>query len=199
MACSFTTLWTRMRCQQAKQANQQGAPLTLLFGGPHLSQPSFRRAGVSVGDYIYPISVSHGLLYLIARMRVKAMLSLEEYIDQNPTLFAPYKRTDWAMETLSAYLADRPWQRYLFHTCTDEVVVGDESTTIRFDLTVPPELIERLRYRSRRRERPIKHQEHGKITSVISLQGIYRLSEASAVELERLVTGVSVDPTHAMD
>ena len=195
MASSFTTLWTRQRCQEAKQAKQEGAPMTLLFGGPHRSQPSFRRAGVSVGDSIYPISVSHGLLYLIARMRVKTILSLEEYIDQNPTLFAPYKRTNWSMETLNAYLADRPWQRYLFHNCTDEVVVADESTPIRFDLTVPPEIVEGLRYRSQRRERPIKHQEQGRITSVISLQGIYRLSEASAVEFERLASSESIKPT----
>jgi hypothetical protein len=33
---------------------------------------------------------------------------------------------------------------------------------------------------SQRRERPIKHLDNGRITSAISLHGIYRLSEATA-------------------
>jgi hypothetical protein len=48
----------------------------------------------------------------------------------------------------------------------------------------------RLRYRSRRRERDLsKYIRDGRLTSILGVQGIYRLSEASASELAALVAG----------
>jgi hypothetical protein len=186
MGDAYTTLWTHERCQEARNAKQAGVPLRLLFGGPHLSQPSFRRAGVKVGDYVYPLSVRRGILYLIARLHVQAILTLEEYIEHHSKLFAPYKQTTWAMETLAAFISAHPQQRYLFHTCTDEVITG-EGTSIRFDRVIPPAIVSRLRYRSRRGERPIKHLENGAVKRAISLQGIYRLSVQSAIDFENVL------------
>jgi hypothetical protein len=64
MADSYTTLWSSERCRRIKQTQQEGATLALLFGGPHTSEPSFRRAGVKAGDSIYPIRVHQGIYRL---------------------------------------------------------------------------------------------------------------------------------------
>ncbi len=160
--------------------------LTMLFGGPHTSQPSFRRAGVSVGDFVYPITVYRGAIYVIARLHVHAIQTLEAYIEHHPKLFAPYKRSDWAMETLGGYLSARPLLRYLSHTCTDEVITG-EGTLLHFDRPLPSVMLQRLRYRSKRGDRPLKHVENGRLKRSIGLQGIYRLSPESARDFEQVV------------
>ena len=55
MSDSYTVFWTMDRWLGALAVGHQ--PLPVLFGGPHLSEPSFRRAGVKVGDLLYPVAV----------------------------------------------------------------------------------------------------------------------------------------------
>jgi hypothetical protein len=184
---SYTTLWSQDRIRDLKRHRQEGVRLTVLFGGPHTSLPAFRRYGVHEGDWIYPIYVRQGVLHVIGRMRVRRILSLEDYIAENPDLFAGCAQEPAPMLTLLDYLEHHPEQRYLAPTCVEEVALGEQGTPIRLDVAAPGELVERLRFRSRRRERGIKHVENGRIKRVISLQGIYRLAPESAEALEALL------------
>jgi hypothetical protein len=288
---SYTTLWTQQACRALRQYGQEGTRLALLFGGPHTSEPSFRRAGVSAGDFVYPVRVLKGTVYVLARLRVQRILSVAEWIAADPDRFADCEPRDplaglftdefitseWVMGTLqttlenwcrvypelrerlpsptdpaaveryvrAAYeqrrqrLADHgipsptfdqsaahtnevratwaplrsprndwteerikglrtseifagffqhhPELGYLAPTCTTEVVIGEEGTPIRLDVAVPPDLLERLRFRSRRGERGLKHIQNGRLTQAITLQGIYRLSPSSADELAALL------------
>lgn len=190
MKNSFTTLWTNDRCKAFKQYNLEGTTINTLFGGPHTSEPSFRRAGVSAGDFIYPVRVFKGVLYVITRMLVKEIITLEDYIQRFPDVFADSERSQWPSVTFENYLMLNPEKRYLAPTCTDEVVLGDGSTPLTLDLAVPPELLQRLRFRSQKRERGLKHIRDGRLKSVITLQGIYRMTEQSAVEIDRLLTAM---------
>jgi hypothetical protein len=190
MPDAYTTLWSSERCRCITQAHQEGARLSLLFGGPHTSEPSFSRAGVQPGDYVYPIRVQKGILSIIGRMRVREILPLETYLTAYAHLFADCTRKDsvaWAEDLLNQYFSRHPEQAYLRYTCTEEVVLGEEGTPVRFDIAVPPELLTQIRYRSQRRERDIKYIENGKLKNVLSLQGIYRLTEQSAQDFERLL------------
>jgi hypothetical protein len=186
VAESFTVLWTADRCRHLQKYGQEGSRLELLFGGPHQSLPSLRRAGVRAGDWIYPIRVHQGVLYVIARMKVRRLLSVEEYIAENAGLFAGLQGPAPAI-TLQRYFQAHPEKAYLAPTCTDEVALGEQGTPIRLDITAAPAMVERLRFRSQRGERGIKHLQNGRITKTISLQGIYRLSDGSAQELEALL------------
>jgi hypothetical protein len=276
--------------------------LEVLFGGPHTSEPSFQRAGVTPGDYIYPVRVLTGTLYVLARMRVQRILSVAEWIAAYPHRFAdcepddplatlftdefitsgwltgsldatlenwrrvypelrdrlpspadreavdryvrdaferslqrhPNRRipfptfdrfaayaaevranyahlrspvNDWTEERIKGlrtseifahFFGHHPELRYLAPSCTSEVVIGEEGTTIRLDVAVPSDLLERLRFRSRRAERGLKHIEGGRLMQAISLQGIYRLSPSSADELAALLLsrskGLSAHP-----
>jgi hypothetical protein len=147
-------------------------PLPVLFGGPHLSEPSFRRAGVKVGDLLYPIAVANRRVHVIARLRVREMLLLGQ--EDGPALID---------ERFPQYKA---W-RFLAPTCTEEVVIGMDGTAPRADLTMTPEMLSRLTFRSQRGERTFKQVRDGELTSSLGLQGIYRLSDSSAADLAELI------------
>jgi hypothetical protein len=167
---AYTVFWTMDRWLGAVAVGHK--PLPVLFGGPHLSEPSFRRAGVKVGDTIYPIAVSNRKVYVVARMRVREMLLLGQ--EDGPSLidhrFPQY----------------RAW-KFLAPTCTEEVVIGMDGSAPRADLELPGPVLDRLTFRSQRGERPLKQVKDGELTSSLALQGIYRLAASSAADLAELI------------
>ena len=210
MSEAYTMFWTHDRCDALRRLGALGKPLEVLFGGPHISEPSFMRAGVRPGDAVYPIAVRAGVLSVLARVRVRRILSLENYIAARRDLFAPYlaeppawfnelreaRRTlDFdvvqATDAFNRYCKEHPELRYLAPTCTSEVVECEEGggTPLRLDLAVPPDLLLRLRYRSLRGERDLhKYIRDGRLVQSLGVRGIYRLSEPSAREVAALVT-----------
>ena len=89
---AYTVFWTMDRWLGALSVGHK--PFPVLFGGPHLSEPSFRRAGVKVGDLLYPVAVMNRQVYLVARMRVREMMLLGQedgttLIDQRFPQFSP--------------------------------------------------------------------------------------------------------------
>ena len=184
MSDAYTTYWSRSMVEALRALGQESARLCVLFGGPHTSLPSFRRAGVRVGDLVYPVHVAQGALYVLGSLRVTATMSLQTYISANPELFGGLEG-GWPMATLENYLACHPQLAWLAPTCVDEVVLG-AGTPIRLDVQVDPAVVSQLRYRSRRGERPLKHVTDGRITHVIGLQGIYRLAPQSAAAFARI-------------
>jgi hypothetical protein len=216
MSEAYTMFWTHDRCDALRKLGCLGKPLDVLFGGPHISEPSFRRAGVRPGDEVYPITVKAGTLYVLCRVRAGRVLSLENYVAAHRDLFAPYlvEPPAWfnelrearhtlvdfeavqARDALNHYCEVRPELRYLAPTCTDEAVECEEGTPLRLDLAVPSDLLLRLRYRSRRSERDLhKYIRDGRLVQSLGVQGIYRLSEASAHDVGELVDGIAATAT----
>jgi hypothetical protein len=214
MSEAYTVFWTQDRCKALRKLGGVGKPLELLFGGPHTSEPSFLRATVGPDDELYPISVHTGVLYILSRARVRRILSLQEYVAAYPDLFAPYLQEPpaWvyrqngsgltprfvqALEAFDRYRDAHPEVRVLAPTCTEEAVECDDGTAMRLDLAVPFEALLRLRYRSRRKERDLlKSLRDGRMVQSLGVQGIYRLSEASAEEFAALVDGVAMTASH---
>ena len=170
MADSYTVLWTMDRWLGAVAVGHK--PLPVLFGGPHMSDTSFRRAGVRVGDTIYPIAVSNRKVYVVARMRVREMLLLGQ--EDGPALIE---------QRFPQY---RAW-KFLAPRGIEEVVIGIEGTPPRADLELPAEMLDRLTFRSQRGERPFKQVKDGELTNTLALQRIYRLAPSSAADLADLV------------
>jgi hypothetical protein len=130
---------------------------------------------VRAGDVLYPIGVCDQALYVFGRMRVRQI-----------DVLGP----DDEDATLAQYFARFPIWRFLAPTCTDEVILGEEGTSIALDRAVPGELLKRLTYHPRRGPRPVKHvSEDGRLVHAISVQGIYRLSEESATDIDAVLTG----------
>jgi hypothetical protein len=188
MPDSYTELWSSHRITLLKKARQEGARLEVLFGGPHSSLPSHKRYGVKAGDYIYPIRVDKGVMYILGRMRVREILTLEEYIESNPQMFEGIaKDPEYPDLTLSRYMERHRERIYLAPTCTEEAVVGEEGTPIKLGIAVPGDVLERLEYRSQRGVRKPKVKD-GKLQNWMSVWGIYRLTQASAEAVDALLT-----------
>jgi hypothetical protein len=167
---AYTVYWPQDRWKQAATVAHR---LTVLFGGPHTSEPSFRRATVQPGDVLYPIGVRDGVVYVFGRMRVQEIV--------------PVSGDDHQLEE---YFARYGIWRFLAPTCTDEVVIGTDGTGIHLDRPLPGEMLKRLTYRPRRGPRPVKHvSQDGRLTRSLSIQGIYRLTEASATDIDAVLAG----------
>jgi hypothetical protein len=58
------------------------------------------------------------------------------------------------------------------------------------DRPVPGEILRRLTYRPRRGPRPVRHiSDDGRLLHSLSVQGIYRLAQSSAADLETVLAG----------
>lgn len=190
MSCcpAYTVLWTNDYCRGLRRAGDVGKPLRVLFGGSHLSQPSLTSYGVRPGDWVYPIRVDKGRLYVVAGMQVQRILSVEEYLAGFLNL--PGSITALPLFELEPRLRKEypSWGHLLPWGCLTEVAIGLEGASIQLDRAVPVEVVERLRFVSRRGERPIRHLEDGLIKSTLSLQGgTYRLSDPSARDFAALL------------
>ncbi|MGW3157561.1 hypothetical protein [Streptomyces sp. NPDC001089] len=78
MSNSYTTLWTSDLCRELERSGYAGQRLTMLFGGPHQSLPSFQRAGVQPGDRIYPVRVHRTRLHVLGMLEVAHIVPYEE-------------------------------------------------------------------------------------------------------------------------
>ncbi len=170
MSEAYSVYWPQPIWRRAAGVRQR---MAVLFGGPHTSEPSFRRATVQPGDLLYPIGVCDQVLYVLGRMSVSEIVQVGD--DQAP---------------LEEYYARYPAWRFLAPTCTTEVVIGTEGTGIMLDRPVPGEVLRRLTYRPRRGPRPVRHvSSDGRLLHSLSVQGIYRLAEPSATDLEAVLAG----------
>ncbi|TDU05547.1 hypothetical protein EDD99_4066 [Streptomyces sp. 846.5] len=164
VANSYTVLWTNDLCRELIRGSYTGQRPSMLFGGPHQSRPSFRRAGVVPGDRVFAVRVHRTALYLVCAMQVQRIV---DYADAGAELAdEDYPRlTHW---------------RPLKSGCISEVVLGTPGTPIPFDAPVAGEPLERLTFTSRRGERQLKYVEDGRLLRSVSLEGIYRLAPDSA-------------------
>jgi hypothetical protein len=191
-AAAFTTLWTGAQCRRLVKAGVVGRPLALTFGGPHQSAPRFSRAGVRPGDLVFPVRVLDGRLHVLGRLRVGAIHSAEAFVASYPENFASIDPDEPAFVRLERWIAADPTIAALCPGEADEVILADDATPITLDAVVPTPSVRDLRWQSGRRpERPIKHLDaEGRITSTISLQGVYRLTAPSASILEEALNRV---------
>ncbi|MEU1477010.1 hypothetical protein [Streptomyces sp. NPDC005760] len=171
MADTYTTLWTNDLCKALGTSGFEGEPLTVLFGGPHTSMPGFARAGVRPGDRILPIRVLRKQMWVLGAMEVERLVDYDGAGELNAEERARLSR--WGLLEVS---------------CASEVLLGGPGAPLGFGRPVPPDLLARLTYRSRRGERQIKHVVDGELRSAVSLQGVYRLAPDSARELEGLLS-----------
>ncbi|MFJ3302488.1 hypothetical protein ACIPSA_05100 [Streptomyces sp. NPDC086549] len=172
MADVYTTLWTNDLCKALVSRARTGDRLSVLFGGPHQSMPAFTRAGVKPGDRILPVRVFRKRLWVLGSMEVEQILDYDDTIEERLGTPERERLAHWALLEVS---------------CAGEIVLGRPGAPLGFDRPVPPDLLARITYRSRRGERQIKHVVDGELHSAVSLHGIYRLAPESARELEELV------------
>ena len=186
MSNAYTVIWNSERAKIARKHGLAGRGLEFLFGGPHTSQPSFTRAGVTAGDVVYPISVRDGMVHILARVRAGEIVTVDDFIAAHPDLYPPERHGRWPFQTLDSGVELHPWLRALNWTCSDHVVLAERSTPFSLETVLPSEMLARLTYRSKKAERPVRGVVDGHLTTIVSLQGVYRLSLSSASDFASL-------------
>ena len=182
VADSYTALWTNDLCRELILGGFAGQRPTVLFGGPHQSRPSFRRAGVRPGDRIFAVRAWQAALHPVCSMEVQQIID--------------YDRA--GMELADEDYAGLIHWRPLKSGCINEVVLGPPGSPLRFDRPLPGEHLQHLTFTSRRGERKLKYVEDGRLLRALSLQGIYRLTPESADVLARHLINekAAAQPTH---
>ena len=196
---AFTTLWTAGHIAGVRRASIVGSELTMTSGGPHLSAPSFARAGVQPGDIVMPIQVKDERLHLIAAMRVTELLPVEDFVARYPDdigamhthpefqRLLPHldTRHQQAFWLFRLWVGSRPEVAAVCPGEATEIVLGTGLLPISLTRVAPLDLVPDLRWQSGRRpERAIRHlAADGRIERSLTLQGIYRLTPESEAAL----------------
>lgn len=184
---SYLVLWAQDRCRLVKKAGDTGKMLQVLYGGPHISAPSFRRYGVAPGDWVNVGAFKDGVLYIVARMRVTAILGVGEYFRKHLGMSRPKPSYD-ALLSGETPTAPTVFGHQSPPDCVTEAVIGEEATPIRFDVAVPVDVLTALRFRNKRnQERGLKVVD-GKLKGILGMQGhVMRFVPDSALAIEELV------------
>jgi hypothetical protein len=178
-------LWPQERIQWLRRCGDDG-PLEVIFGGPHISQPSL--AKVRIGDVICPVGVKQGRLHVLGALRVQRIQAPEAYLMERWG-FQRERGMTWN-ELRKGAEATRFGHRVPL-TCADLAAVGT-GTRLRWDRTVPAEALAALRFGPKPgKEVALKDVWDGLLTRSLSLQG--HLRRASAETAVRLMSLVDAD------
>jgi len=189
MSNSYVTLWTQGYCKGLQRVDDHG-PLSVLFGSPHQSLPSV--AHLKPGDWVYPVMVSAGSLFVIGRMRIAAIISYEDYARDRGKISVTGEARWVATAKGPRRIHPHPGHRAPSGSCIDHVAIGESGTPLRFDKAIPGDILSALRLGPKAgREQPLKGVAGGRLMRSMALQGHYRrLSEESAAALARMVESV---------
>jgi hypothetical protein len=152
---SFTHYWSNATWQQhAASASAGELP-------DHAASNLFRARGIQSGDQLYIVTLRHGALYLLTKLRIAAVCDVEEAADHLAT----------APELL--------WE-------AEDHVVADAAAPADFDRTVPLAVAQALRFVSSGETKPLKFQADDLIDQQ-TLRGVRELTAESAARLDALL------------
>lgn len=168
----YTTLWANDWAKQI-QKNDMNSILSVIYGGPHSSQPSLGR--IKVGDVIFPVRIESGKLYIMGRMTVERIMNADEYLQSIGI------HTDCLWDSYTYQHQDTITHK-IPRTCADNVAIGINGTIIK-DRLVPTEKLALIKLGIKKgEEQPLKPKLS------LSFQGhIRRLSENSAMLFNQII------------
>lgn len=152
----FTHYWSNPTWQAYRATATEGELLD------HTASNVFLERAVQAGDFVYVVTVLHGALYVLTKLRV-AFVS-----DQ-----------DTAAAAIGAE-PDSLWE-------ADDHVVADAATPLSFDCEVPLDMAEALRFTTADGDaRPLKFRRLGVIDQQ-TMRGVRQLTPESAAVLDSLL------------
>lgn len=168
----YTTLWPNDWAKQI-QKNDKDSILSVIYGGPHSSQPSLGR--VKAGDVIFPVRVESGKLYIMGRMTVDYIISADKYT-QNLGIHINGLWDSYTYQHQDTITHKIP------RTCADNAAIGINGTIIK-DRLVPTYKLMLIKLGIKKgEEQPLKPKLS------LSFQGHFRrLSEDSAMLFNQII------------
>lgn len=152
---AFTHYWTNDTCDFALAGGWAGAPFD------HTASNMFSARGLSVGDYVYAITVRDGELFLVGRMKVARIVHSDE-----------------EAEKLLGY---EPW------SAADHLIADrSEYTVLRFDRSVPLDIVRQLRFESADGPKAALLRTESELDQQ-TLRGVRKLTASSVRLLDSLI------------
>jgi hypothetical protein len=166
---SFIIFWAKDRIENYLKNGDNG-PLSVIFGGPHQSQPSFGK--IKTGDKIFPITVIDGKMYILGFMEIEKYISEEEYIKNYLDGIKNDMWDAYCVKNKETITHKIPW------SCVDKVAIGKNGTKI-IKRELPEKIINLIKLGPKKgEEMPLKIRDKKIQTS--NLIGYFRrLSEES--------------------
>lgn len=161
---TYTYYWPEWACLDARAVGLEGKPVPLFFGG-HNADSDFSRFKIGPGDTAVAITVVDGELFLLASLVVREKATADHWLARHPE-HAPFRSSRGG----------------------GQVLAGDPVAPLSFARRVPPRTLVDWRYDSGKEGRPLKHLEAGKLKRQGSLQGVYRVTAATAGAIARLLS-----------
>jgi hypothetical protein len=188
MPQSFVLNWSQKRLDQLQKDGEVGTSLTMMYGSPHSSAPSFRRYGVGPGDFIHIVGLKAGRLSLITRACVDTLITADAYFKDHLRL--PEKTLKMHLWDMSEKLWEE--RRELGHRlpfgCVDEVALLSSASPVTLDVTIPVDVVAALRFLTKKGEERSLPLVRGLLKKLSALQAhIHRLTPETAPLLERLL------------
>lgn len=152
----FTHYWKNETWENERRVSGRQDPLD------HVADNKFVTRGVESGDFLYPVTIMDGELYLLGRLQVGKVCNFHE-----------------AARILGT---NDLWD------ATDHLIAA-ESTPRHFDLTVPLHLTQHLTFISGNAEKRLKFRSTGRLDPQ-TLRGVRELDWESAKQLDNLILSV---------
>jgi uncharacterized protein (TIGR02996 family) len=167
----FTVLMTADFVNHFRRTIPAGHSLSQLQSWSTI-QSDFRMARVKPGDHVYPIQLVAGRVHVLTRFRVAALRDRTE----------PFGEGDFLPEVV--------WVSFDY-TQPSHIRILDvaDGGRLDYDRVLPPPVIDRLRFKTRRGERglsPVSFKD-GRLTNVTTIHGVFRLAPGSARDFATLV------------
>jgi hypothetical protein len=164
--------WAKKRIENYIKNGDKG-PLSVIFGGPHQSQPPFGK--INIGDTIFPITVVNGEMYILGRMEIEKIITEQEYIVNylNNDI-----NTENEMWDIYCYKNKKTLTHKIPWNCVDDVAIGKNGSEI-IKRELPINKIDLIKLGAKEgQETPLKIKE-GKILTSNLIGYFRRLSETS--------------------
>lgn len=142
MSNSYVTLWPQGYCKHLQTVEDHG-PLSVMFGGPHGSLPSV--AHLNPGDWVYPVMISTGSLFVIGRMCIAAIIPYADYTRDRGKISVTGEGR-WVVIANGSRRIRQPDHRSPLDNCIDHVAIGESGTPLRFDNAIPGDTLATLRF-----------------------------------------------------
>ncbi len=151
---SFTHYWEGNTCDLLFEDGHEGKPLV------HTAGKAFTSRGVGVGDKVYVVNITSGVLYLVGRLEVAKIVSMSE-----------------AERLMGGDVWDAP--EHL-------IARQGSSTPMHFGQIVPLKITKALLFDGSKGYQPLKFVSE-EILDRQTLRGVRRLTDSSALLLEKIL------------
>lgn len=182
----YITYWPQEQMKKLRRKkNPDNGPITVVFGSIHTKMPSIK--SVKVGDVIYPVTIDHGDLCIVARLPVEKIEPAYQYTCRElgnwcEALITSFEDNKYTAEELNCLKTNTPLKPHKshqepFNCCSETAATGTHGSSIELRRIPKEKLPELLFGPTKSKQKPLMLDEDGNPKVVSISSRIRRLSD----------------------